>query len=376
MSDYDEFYSHIKQDLTESYVPLDPNNIEQINKGYYADLHIHSHYSTDGYMKIEQIVKRCMENGVEWASVTDHNSFEAIKNLRKSERNNCHHTFFNYDGVKIFTGCEVSCIMPISEDKHIKLHVVCYGFNVDSDNIFLHLLSMKDKDYTRARYYSLFYLANKDAKYNTSLSEFKLFEDKQASKENFNGRINYQETLDFYKWKGIPEEEIVKDLQGFDFTNPERDRIRLNVVDVINAVHSAGGYCAVAHPTLSLEKYRINYCKNIRPIPFYTAITDKLLNVGMDGVEIANKTDDITKTYNRLYSDCFLRSLGTDTHYYGQNSRSDIGIYPNVEDVKNQNAINRLLDLEKAKNLQSRTKRQKQTAKIDNQNTFVEHFER
>ena len=71
-----------------------------------VDLHIHSKFSTDGYLEIDQIVKRCMEQGVEWASITDHNSFQAIKELRQSEKHKAHKTYFDYDGVKIFTGVE------------------------------------------------------------------------------------------------------------------------------------------------------------------------------------------------------------------------------------------------------------------------------
>lgn len=97
---------------------------------------------------------------------------------------------------------------------------------------------------------------------------------------------------------------------------------------------------------------------------------DRLLEVGCDGIEIANRDDIISQKFNSLYSNCFFRSCGTDTHYYGEHSHSDIGKF-NI-DVNHQNAVKRLLELEKAKNLQTKTKRQKQLANIENQNTFID----
>ena len=366
MSIYDEFYAYVKPNINAEYKPTN-FNIQENNTTIPVDMHIHSKFSTD--LEIEQIVKRCMEQGTEWASITDHNSFQAIKELRQSEKSKCHRTYFDYDGVKIFTGVEVSCIMHLSRTNNLKLHILCYGFDVDSDNILMEMLSLKDKDYTRARYYPLYYLSKQDQCYQTSLQEFKQFAQEQAIKEDFTGRIHLKDTVEFYEWKGIPKNKVINDLKGFDFTNPTRDSIKLDVVDVINATHASGGYCAIAHPTLNLERHWKLFNKHYDALKHFTLITNRLLEIGCDGVEIANRTDSLSTMFNKIYSDVFFRSCGTDTHYFGSNAHTDIGSF-NI-DMSNQNAVDKLLSLENAKNLGKPTKRQLQVSKIDNQNTYI-----
>ena len=302
MTIYNDFYSYIKDDLTTQYTPIDKSKlIYNSNNSYPIDLHVHSKYSSDGYMTVEQIVKRCIENSVEWTSITDHNSFRAITELRQQEKNHAKATYFEYDGVKIFTGVEVSCRMFLSHSNNLKLHVLCYGFDTHYDSILNYMISSKEKDYISARYYSLYYLAKLNPKYQTTLSEFKEFEQTQASKADFTGRINFHDTIEFYKSKGFSSQEIEHDLKLLDFKNPTRDTITLDVVDVINATHASGGYCAIAHPVLNLHRHWSLFHKQLDQISYFKKITDRLLEVGCDGIEIANRDDIISQKFNSLY---------------------------------------------------------------------------
>ena len=379
MPSYEDFYDKVKPNLSEQYVPIQTDNAGlRKNVRSNTDMHLHGQYSTDGYKTIEQIVARCIENGVEWIAITDHNSFQAIMELRKNRDVKCHKTYVEYDGVKIFNGIEVSCIkkltkqnsINLAKQKNLKLHMLCYGFDLDYDSIFLSMMTEKGNDYMMARYFPLYYLATKDDKYKTTLSEFKNFAHESAEKASFTGRINFSETMEFYKWKGIPAEEIKRDLKGFDFGNPTRDSIRLDVVDVINAVHASGGYCAVAHPVRNFERHRLMYNKNYEPYPYYTALMDNLLEIGCDGLEYSNVGDQFSTLFNQEYSNSFLTTKGTDTHDFGNKVKSDIGKFAHI--LPEANVVSRLLELERAKNLQIPTKRQKQFAQINNQNAYTE----
>lgn len=371
-----DFFKKVPNDLTNEYIPSNADNIlfPPVQTAYNFDMHVHSKNSTDGYMDVVDIINRCVQNGVEYTSITDHNSFEAIKTLRKHEAIKTHPTYFEYDGVKVFTGTEVSCVMYLNRQTFLKLHMLCYGFDIDCDNIFIHMLTEKGADYLRARYYPLYYLTNIDKMYSTTLSEFKQFAKEQAFKDSFTGRINLEETVAFYKWKGIPEYQIKQDLEHFDFTDPVRDNIRLDVVDVINATHAAGGYCIVAHPIRNYERFRLIHHKKCSPHAFHQAITDKLISVGCDGIEYSNLNDELSKQFNNNYSNLPITSCGSDTHYYGSTSIHDIGQFN--EDMPNASIVNRLLELDKAKRNKERTKIQKQTSKIDNQNTYIDFDEK
>ncbi len=369
MSLYDDFEKTVPNNLQVSYKPINIDEITQENNNY-IDAHIHSKFSTDGYMDIDKIVTRCIENGVEWASITDHNSFTAIKQLREQEKSKAHHTYFEYDGVKIFTGTEVSCKMALSPNNNLKLHMLCYGFDTDTDNILLNMIDLKDKDYTRARYYPLFYLSQKNKCYNTSLKEFKEFAKDSANKEDFRGRINFKETVDFYTWKGINKEKIEQDLKCFDFDNPARDLVTINVVDLINATHASGGYCVIAHPTANFERHRKLFNRQQEEYNYYTTITNKLLEIGCDGIELVNKDDKLTRNYNNAFARAFIQSCGTDTHFIDKKNGKDIGQYKTS--MNQQTLIFRMLELEKAKSENRPTKRQKHISNIPNQNTYID----
>lgn len=46
-----------------------------------ADLHIHSHYSEDSKARIEDIVENAVSNGIGCIAITDHNMFEAHRDI-------------------------------------------------------------------------------------------------------------------------------------------------------------------------------------------------------------------------------------------------------------------------------------------------------
>ena len=370
MSSYKEFYSSVANNLEYTVNKANHSSVFKPKESALGiDMHIHGKCSTDGYMEFADIINRCSQNNVEYISITDHNSFDAIKKLRQQEAIKAHPTYMEYDGVKIFTGVEVSCQMHLSRQDHLSVHMLCYGFDIEKDNILLHILSAKDKDYTMVRFYPLYYLISKNPIYATSLTEFKEFIKTLEFDHSFSGNLNYDTTIDFYKWKGIPEEQIKQDLQGFDFSNPMRDNIQLDVVDIINATHASGGYCVVAHPIKSFEKHRYAFQKHVPQHEYYSTLMDKLIEIGCDGVEYSNIADESSYHFNKEYSKTFITSCGSDTHSINQNN--DIGNYSKSIDGLNVSVINKLLELDKAKEHNEQTKRQKQLKQIDNQSTYI-----
>ena len=85
------------------------NNFEEIEKK--LNLHIHTTCS-DGKSKPSEIIEYTKNEGYEYFSVTDHNNFDAYKEL----------DYKNTDG--LITGIEFDCWY-----KGVFMHLLCYGIN-------------------------------------------------------------------------------------------------------------------------------------------------------------------------------------------------------------------------------------------------------
>lgn len=371
MTNIADFYDIVQNNLIAEKKPIVPHSFLDKKTNFDVDAHIHSKFSTDGYMEPYQIAQRCYDNGVRFASITDHNSFEAIKQLRQQDRKNAKYTYLNYDGVKIFTGTEISCRMYLNKNKsaYLKLHMLCYGFDIENNNSpLIQMISEKEYDYTSSRYFPLYYLSSFDPiKYACDLKDFKDFCVEKINRKSFTGRINAKEAIDYYTWKGISEKEILADFAKF---SEVKDSINIDVVDLIKETHKCGGYCVVAHPISNLERFRNNFYKDYNDFQFAKNLTEKLLSAGCDGLEIANKDDALCRKYNDAFKDVFLHSCGTDTHYYDFDNFHDIGRY-NTIDVTNENFTMRMLELEKAKSKRTLTQRQKLYDKNTIHNTNI-----
>jgi predicted metal-dependent phosphoesterase TrpH len=79
------------------------------------DLHIHSHYSDDGDLTINEILNACLKCGVKTISITDHNSVKGVKEaIHSSEQ----------FGVEVIPGIEIDCTFD-----SVDLHLLGYFIN-------------------------------------------------------------------------------------------------------------------------------------------------------------------------------------------------------------------------------------------------------
>ncbi len=84
------------------------------------DLHIHSKYSNDGELEIADIVTLCQKNGIEFFSITDHNSVKGNKEATLEAEQK---------GIKYVAGIEIDC-----NYKETNLHVLGYHVNWQSED--------------------------------------------------------------------------------------------------------------------------------------------------------------------------------------------------------------------------------------------------
>ena len=78
-----------------------------------VDLHIHSHFSLDGELSVEEILALCKARGTELVSITDHNSAHSINEIKKDNK-----------GVRIIAGVELDCSY-----NGLNLHLLGYGID-------------------------------------------------------------------------------------------------------------------------------------------------------------------------------------------------------------------------------------------------------
>ena len=85
-----------------------------------TDLHIHSKYSNDSEFEIADIVTLCKKNGIEFFSITDHNSVKGNKEAAFEAEQR---------GIKFTAGIEIDC-----NYKGTNLHVLGYHVNWQSED--------------------------------------------------------------------------------------------------------------------------------------------------------------------------------------------------------------------------------------------------
>ena len=102
------------------------------------DLHMHTSYS-DGEHPLEIVLKKIKENELKIFSITDHDSVDSIREIKK----------YDLGAAKYIKGIEVSSIL----DGKYKLHIL--GYNIDENNAKLNDVILKLKEARKKRFSEL-----------------------------------------------------------------------------------------------------------------------------------------------------------------------------------------------------------------------------
>jgi predicted metal-dependent phosphoesterase TrpH len=95
------------------------------------DLHIHSKYSIDGELGVPEIIDKCINNKIQFFSITDHNSIKANSKLI---------TDYSNTGLDFICGIEIDCSY-----KGIDLHLLGYNIEWQSNDFILLEESVNNK---------------------------------------------------------------------------------------------------------------------------------------------------------------------------------------------------------------------------------------
>lgn len=94
------------------------NPMEPLNSPVRSDLHVHSEFSNDGELGVEDIVRKCIESEIRTLSITDHN---CVRGIHKAV------TLCSRSGIDFIPGIEIDCIY-----QDIDLHVLGYQIDWES----------------------------------------------------------------------------------------------------------------------------------------------------------------------------------------------------------------------------------------------------
>lgn len=241
------------------------------------DLHIHT-IDSDGKYTGRQIIKKAYEEGIKIFSITDHNFFAGnseVKNLAEE-----------YDMIMI-SGVEFTVFF---EDSFF--HMLAYFNNKQADK--LNRLFAK---YNRIKYKKL-------VEFMKKLKDEKILI--TTEKVNEFGRLSFKNIARTLVLEGYADsydrvmEKYIDNEQFFDC------KVGLPLAEVIETVHSIGGFVSLAHPFRSFsDEYNVK------------SKVSRLVEVGLDGIECYNGKEshdkinvlrELTVQYN------LIETGGSDFH--------------------------------------------------------------
>lgn len=212
-----------------------------------SDLHIHTNFS-DGKFSPEEIVSMAKKVGLNYISITDHDTVEGILNLYENG-------FYPSKNIKIIPGIEMSA----ASEKH-EIHILGYNVDIFNQELIDNLVEVAESRWVR--FSQIIEKLNSEG-YN--ISETDVLTIAGGSKSISRSHIA----------RALVKKGIFKTVREAFHEVLERGRscyvphFRLSPEKIIEIIHNAGGIVVLAHPKLVYDD----------------ELVEKLLDLGMDGIE-------------------------------------------------------------------------------------------
>lgn len=267
------------------------------------NMHIHSNYSLDGELDVNELIKQFEQDDFSIISITDHNTCEAYKEIK------------NKNSIKIINGIEADAII----NNHT-YDFLCYDFKLD-----------KISDYACKKYESV---EKRQKKIFDALVKLC-----QLKKINLNDVKSYDVAKEYahsalYRMiddEFLREYNITCAGDLYRMSTIQEDfplYIDMHIVwpdikELMSVIHGAGGKIFLAHP------FRYN-----RPV---INILDEVKNF-IDGIEISNNPqneEEVKFLYKFAKDNNLLVSCGSDYHGNNRHSKScDFLTEEMIQDIK------------------------------------------
>lgn len=267
----------------------------------YADLHIHSNYS-DGTMTPEKIIKIAKNKGVQYISITDHDSVASQYITQNT-----------YSDISIISGIELS-----SEYREFEIHLLGYFIDIEND-VLRKTLDMLNKERMNRVESILIKLRNNGININ--------FNDLEISNNSTVGRSHIANAIvkkGYYdNYKIVFTSLLTQGKEAYVKGN------KLGYKDAINTIKTAGGIPILAHPGQIHKGLAVE------------SIIKELKCYGVEGLEVYHPCHYKNQTnyfYNIAKKNKLLITGGSDYHGNDQIHNSGLGNFG-----INQELLNKLL---------------------------------
>lgn len=191
-----------------------------------CDLHCHTKLS-DGSMSIEDVISQAKRTGIEWLSITDHDTMASFSRAD---------VLGQREGVKILHGVELSAW---DKSRGSKVHILCYAPRKPDR---LEGLCLKSCEIRKACSKEMLEKVMK----KFPITQESVLKHTTASKSIFKQHImraliDYGYALEFY---GELDSQLFNPEHGCCYVEREYPDVNF----VINLIHTAGGAAVMAHP--------------------------------------------------------------------------------------------------------------------------------
>jgi len=276
------------------------------------DLHIHSKYSLDGELEVQEIIDRCKKNNINILSITDHNSINA--NYEAS--NSCLGS-----GIDYIPGIEIDCSY-----NGIDLHLL--GYNIDLKSNDFKELEGSVKEKVMSSFPEMIENLNSLGIQITENEVLKKAQGKLPCGELIaevllkNDEYHSKKILSPYMNGGKRSDMPYVNFYHDFFAQDKPAYVKINYMDfddAIELVKSNNGIPVIAHPGMNFKGKE--------------ELVIELLNRGVEGLEVFNNYHNIKQMEyfaDLLIQGSSLMTCGSDFH--GKNKPLiDIGKYKKIE---------------------------------------------
>lgn len=284
------------------------------NRTKKMDLHYHTTGSSDAQCSFSALKDRAVGMRMEYIAPTDHNNLSPIMNYLTKKSLNKKLAYHDIDGVKLIPAVECTCRIEEKcgknkKGKPSKVHLLVYAPEMLGTNLFVKLMKIKHINDIEYDFGPLIQMANlKDVEINEKdlRSYIKIMRDVEKGFSSLGKNSTYDYFRKYYpklfkSWDDF--ESLYHEIQ-------EASRLNLNAKDVVDFAHSAGAFCTMAHPSLSMAQMK-------QP----EKSLDCLIDYGLDGFETMypsmNKaTADIIKhaCERHTFDNPIIETGGSDFH--------------------------------------------------------------
>lgn len=282
-----------------------------------TDMHIHSIVSMDGNETPEDIIKAAGERDLSYISITDHDSIDAYEKIIEEKGLPKDTIFVPYDnGVTLVSGTEVTCNMDVGLGKKIKFHVLVYGYDLGNQE-FVDYIRRKSFDDRSVDWGIFEYLHKANPRlFTISRKEIQhLTEELKRKNRGFN-RFRSEDVIRYFAIKNKVHESVIA-----KYANEyiQKQRLDLDIVELINISHKAGAVCLLAHPRNSMSKFLQKnrdhrLISSINSESFYLNVIQRLLDIGLDGVDVSKHKNKVDNQIIDMVAGKYLTTVGSDFH--------------------------------------------------------------